>query len=162
MRYHNRIWLAAPLALTWLIVPAKAHVAAQAAAWGTVLVNGNVVPKAKSAVEIQKEVREFREGGGGGTRLLPGEVEYRVCIESPALIPVIEAACAPEAPNPYLDVTVEDGRSFTRCLVESSSTSNQHTARGWKRYPVLRALRRTELIDRRSNLLVTAAGHVVK
>jgi len=86
----------AVLSLNSLHAPAGAVEAQPAAAQSPVLVNGNPLPKAKSEVNIEKEVIEFREGGGD-TRLIPGPAEYRVCIESPGLVPAIEAAYAPES-----------------------------------------------------------------
>jgi hypothetical protein len=103
------------------------------AAVGPVLVNGNPVPGARSEVNIQKQVLEFREGGSNTIHLIPGTVAYRVCIESPDLIAAIEAACAPDAANPFLDVAVEDGRAFDHCLVETSKTFHRQLLRSSKR-----------------------------
>ncbi len=133
MRKLAWISLVAALSLNSLHAPAGAIEVQPAAVLGPVLVNGNPVPKAKTEVNIEKEVIEFREGGTGDTRLIPGRVKYRVCIESPGLVPAIEAACAPDAQNPYLEVGIEDGRAFSRCLVESSKTFNRRADHGSKR-----------------------------
>jgi len=92
---------------------------------GPVLVEGQPVEGACSEVSIEKQVTEFREGSSDVVRLIPGPATYRVCVESRNLVPAIEAACAPDSADPFVDIVVEDGRSFVRCLVESSKTGNQ-------------------------------------
>jgi hypothetical protein len=89
---------------------------------GTVAIDGQAVKDASSEVRIEKEVLEFREGGSNVVQLIPGLATYRVCVQSRLLIPAVEAACAPGSSDPFVDVTVEDGREFVRCLVESSNT----------------------------------------
>jgi len=89
---------------------------------GPVLIDGQPVPDASSEVSIEKEVLEFREGGSNVVQLIPGLATYRVCVQSRQLIPAVEAACAPGSTDPFVDVTVEDGRTFLQCLIESSNT----------------------------------------
>jgi hypothetical protein len=92
-----------------------------------VLIDGQQIPKASSDVSIEKEVIELRDGGSDIVQVIPGPVTYRVCIEASELISAIGAACAPNADDPFLDIVVEDGRSFARCLVESSRTGKHET-----------------------------------
>jgi hypothetical protein len=123
------LWIV--LATIVLVEPLrKPLVAEPAAAAGQVLVNGTPVPRGNSRVDIEQTVIEFREGGGDEVRLLPGPIAYRLCIVSPHLIPAVEAAYAPGTQNPFLEVVVEDGRAFGRCLVESSRTFPRHPPRG--------------------------------
>lgn len=90
-----------------------------------VLIEGQRVEGAFSEVSIEKQVLEFRDGTTNTVQLIPGPATYRVCVESRNLIRAVEAACAPGSDDPYLDIVVEDGRSFVKCLVESSNTVNQ-------------------------------------
>jgi hypothetical protein len=90
---------------------------------GPVLIDQHAVPDASSEVSIEKQVIEYRDGTSNGVQLVPGPATYRVCLQSCQLIPAVEAACAPGSDDTFVDVTVEDGRTFVRCLVESSNTN---------------------------------------
>jgi hypothetical protein len=100
---------------------------------GQVLVGGAPVAGAESEVVIDKEVLETRDSDTDLVRLAPGRTSYRVFITASALVPAIEAACLPGALNPYVELMVEDGRSFSRCLVESSHTANHYSRLGRRR-----------------------------
>jgi hypothetical protein len=89
---------------------------------GPVAIDGQAVPDASSEVSIEKQVTEYRDGTSNSVQLVPGPATYRVCLQSCQLIPAVEAACAPGSDDPFVDVTVEDGRMFVRCLIESSNT----------------------------------------
>jgi hypothetical protein len=100
---------------------------------GPLRIGGAPVMQAESEVVISKEVVEVPGEESETVRLLPGRSVYRLFIDSPRLIPVVEAASLSGAPNPYLEVMVEDGRSFSRCLLESSHTCNGYSQKARER-----------------------------
>jgi hypothetical protein len=100
---------------------------------GPLRIGGAPLMEAESEVVIAKEVVEVPGEESETVRLLPGHTVYRLFIDSPRLIPAVEAAALSGAPNPYVDVMVEDGRSFSRCLLESSYTWNGYSRQARER-----------------------------
>ncbi|MEO6025426.1 MAG: hypothetical protein ABIR79_00980 [Candidatus Binatia bacterium] len=94
-----------------------------------VTVNGAVVPKATSAVEITQALIEFREGGETSPQVLPGAKRYGVCIVTPSPVGVLDTELPHADSATRLSVQIEDGRSFGRCLVASLKTEGSASKR---------------------------------
>jgi len=93
-----------------------------AVAAAAIAVNGAVVPKATSTVDITQTLIEFREGAETSPQMLPGAKRYGVGVVAPSPIAVLDAEL-PRADTPTrFSVQIEDGRSFGRCLVASLKT----------------------------------------
>ncbi len=104
-----------------LVLTALALLAAPAIACASddVVVNGVIVPKAASTVEVTQDLIEFREGGETHPRLLVGAKRYGVCVVAPAPVAVLDAELPRADAVTRMTVQIEDGRAFAGCLVAS-------------------------------------------
>ena len=92
------------------------------AAVADVSVNGAVMPKASSTVDITQSLIEFREGGETSPQVLPGAKRYGVCVTTPSPVAALDAELPRADGATRFIVQIEDGRSFERCLVASLKT----------------------------------------
>lgn len=97
-------------------------VAGSARAADDVSVNGVVIPRASSTVEITQDLVEFREGGDPNPQVLPGAKRYGVCLATSAPVAVLDAELPRADSATRFIVQIEDGRTFGRCLVASLKT----------------------------------------
>jgi hypothetical protein len=104
------------MSLVALALPLTARAAEQ------VTVNGVLVPKATSTVEVTQDLVEFREGGDPNPQVLPGAKRYGVCIATAAPVAILDAELPRADAATRMIVQIEDGRSFARCLVASLKT----------------------------------------
>jgi hypothetical protein len=86
-----------------------------------VTLDGVALPRATSTMSIPVDVTEFREGGGGCPRLLPGCAKPTVCVTVATPVPALDGQVAGNPPARF-SVGVEDGRTFVQCLLASLNT----------------------------------------
>jgi len=90
-----------------------------------VTIDDTTIAHATSTMSNSIEITEYREGTDNGCpRLLAGCKRYAVCILSPAPIAVLDAEFPQSATATRFSVGVEDGREFSRCLLNTLNTAD--------------------------------------
>jgi hypothetical protein len=105
---------------------------APAARAADVTIDGVPVPKAVSHMSIDVDITEFREGGDAGCpHLVAGCTLPRVCVDTFAPVPVLDAQLAGAAAA-HFAVGVEDGRQFQQCVLESLDSQKEKARRRYE------------------------------
>lgn len=91
-----------------------------------VVIDGSPLPRATSTLDLAIDIGEFRDGASPDQiRLLPTAKRYGVCIVARDPVPVLDAVFPSSAPAGRFQVTVEDGRAFSKCLVRSLKSEGE-------------------------------------
>jgi hypothetical protein len=107
-------------AAAMLVLATLAACAGSPAGSAAVTIDGTHVPRAISMLDLTIDVGEFREGGAPDlVHLIPTAKRYGVCIVARDPVAVLDAVFPASAAAARFEVTVEDGRSFSKCLARS-------------------------------------------
>jgi hypothetical protein len=116
-------WRRAPLVVLWNVL-ALGPAAAQ-----EVTINGLVAPGVSATLNITVDVIEYRHGNDAWAHLTTGKKHYGLAVVSRAPLPQLDAELLlPPMADHDFTVSIEDGRTFTGCLVTGLKSVGPDTA----------------------------------